>query len=93
MTRQAQELLQAALALPAGDRADFAAELLASLHGSPETDQQEVEEAWAREIERRARRVTAGESTGEAWGDVRARLATGSSSVESPHPDRARSIC
>jgi hypothetical protein len=38
-----------------------------------ETDQS-VEEAWALEIERRARRVLAGESTGTDWAEVRARL-------------------
>ena len=34
----------------------------------------EVEAAWAHEIERRARRVMSGESTGEPWEDVRARV-------------------
>lgn len=74
MTSQAQELLRAALALPVNDRADVAAELLASLDEPADTDRQAVEEAWAHEIERRARRVLAGESAGEPWGDVRARL-------------------
>lgn len=74
MTSQAQELLRAALALPVNDRADVAAVLLASLDEPTAADQQAVEAAWAREIEHRARRVLAGESTGEAWGDVRARL-------------------
>jgi hypothetical protein len=50
-----------------------AAELLASLDQAPPDDPAEVEAAWAREIERRARRVMAGESTGEPWEDVRAR--------------------
>ncbi|RIQ18837.1 addiction module protein [Jiangella rhizosphaerae] len=74
MTSQAQELLRAALALPVNDRADVAAELLASLDEPADTDRQAVEDAWAHEIERRARRVLAGESAGEPWGDVRARL-------------------
>ncbi|WP_425467584.1 addiction module protein [Phytoactinopolyspora halophila] len=68
-------MLQAALALPAHDRADVAAELLASLHERPEADRQDVEAAWAHEIERRARRVKAGDSAGEARADGRARLA------------------
>ena len=34
-----------------------------------------IETAWAREIERRARRVMSGESDGEPWEDVRARVA------------------
>ncbi|WP_166355758.1 addiction module protein [Phytoactinopolyspora limicola] len=74
MTRQAQDVLQAALALPAHGRADVAAELLASLHDRPEADKREFEEAWGREIERRGRRVMAGTSEGETWTDVRARL-------------------
>ncbi|WP_298325889.1 addiction module protein [Haloactinopolyspora sp.] len=74
MTSQAEELLRAALALPVNDRADVAAELLASLDEPADTDRQAVEDAWAHEIERRARRVLAGESAGESWGDVRARL-------------------
>nr|WP_246220898.1 addiction module protein [Phytoactinopolyspora mesophila] len=75
VTRQAEDVLQAALALPAHDRADVAAELLASLRDRPGVDQREVEEAWASEIGRRGRRVLAGDSVGEAWVDVRARLA------------------
>ncbi len=60
--------------LPAEERADVAAELLASLDEAPVEDPAEVEAAWAREIERRARRVMSGESTGEPWDEVRARL-------------------
>ena len=52
----------------------MAAELLASLDEAPAEDPAEVEAAWAREIERRARRVMSGESTGEPWEDVRARV-------------------
>jgi putative addiction module component (TIGR02574 family) len=74
MTSQAQELLHAALELPVSDRADVAAELLASLDEPADVDRQAVEEAWAREIERRARRVLADESAGEPWSEVRARL-------------------
>jgi putative addiction module component (TIGR02574 family) len=73
MTSRVQALLREALALPADERADVAAELLASLDEAPPDDPAEVEAAWAREIERRARRVMTGESTGEPWEDVRAR--------------------
>ncbi|WP_123788516.1 addiction module protein [Phytoactinopolyspora halophila] len=76
MTRQAQDLLQAALELPVHDRAHIAAELLASLHDRPEADQQELKAAWAHEIERRGRRATAADSAGEAWANARARLAS-----------------
>lgn len=76
MTQQAQDLLRDALALPPEERADLAAELIASLDG-PADDPAEVEAAWAAEIERRARRVLNGESAGEPWDNVRRRIATG----------------
>ncbi len=75
MTNRAQELLRQALTLPADERADVAAELLASLDEPGPADAAAVEAAWAREIKRRARRVMAGESLGEPWEDVRARVA------------------
>jgi putative addiction module component (TIGR02574 family) len=74
MTSRAQELLREALTLPVEERADVAAELLASLDEAPAENAAEVEAAWAREIERRARRVMSGESTGEPWEDVRAHV-------------------
>jgi putative addiction module component (TIGR02574 family) len=73
MTSRAQELLREALTLPIAERADVAAELLASLDDAETENLLEVEAAWAAEIERRARRVLAGESTGMAWEDVRRR--------------------
>ncbi len=74
MTSRAQEVLQEALALPVDERADVAAELLASLDDVAATTGPEIEAAWAHEIERRARRVMAGESRGEPWDDARARV-------------------
>jgi putative addiction module component (TIGR02574 family) len=74
MTSRAQELLREALTLPVEERADVAAELLASLDEAPPESAAEVEAAWAHEIERRARRVMNGESAGEPWEDVRARV-------------------
>ena len=73
MTSRAQELLREALTLPIGERADVAAELLASLDAAETENPAEVEAAWASEIERRARRVMAGESTGIPWSDIRQR--------------------
>lgn len=72
MTSRAQELLREALTLPSTDRADVAAELLASLDDT-ETDIADIEAAWATEIEKRARRVLAGQSPGIPWEDVRRR--------------------
>ena len=74
MISRAQELLRDALALPADERADVAAELLASLDEPAPTEGTAVQGMWGREIERRARRVMAGESAGEPWDDVRRRV-------------------
>ncbi|HEX4997474.1 MAG TPA: addiction module protein [Terriglobia bacterium] len=74
MSTRAQELLRKTLTLSPNERADVAAELLASLD-EPTDDIAEVEKAWAVEIERRARRVLSGESAGEPWEEVRERIA------------------
>ena len=66
-------LMKEALQLPVGERADVAAELLASLDDEPWDDPEEVARAWAAEIERRARRVLAGESASVPWEEVRRR--------------------
>ena len=73
MSPRAQELLRDAMALPVKERADLAAELLASLDDAASEDPAEVEAAWAAEIERRARLVMAGETAGIPWEDVRRR--------------------
>jgi len=49
------------------ERADVAAELLASLESLPIAEVDEIQREWGAEIERRARRVLAGESPGVAW--------------------------
>lgn len=77
MTSRTQELLREAMALSSEERADVAAELLASLEEPAPADQAAVQAAWAREIERRARRVLAGESSGEPWENVREGIARG----------------
>jgi putative addiction module component (TIGR02574 family) len=66
-----KKLLEDALGLPPEERADLAAELIASLDGPPDDD---AETAWAAEIERRARRVLSGASEGRVWEEVRARI-------------------
>jgi putative addiction module component (TIGR02574 family) len=73
MTSRAQDLLREALALPLDERADVAAELLASLDDAAADRPADVAAAWAAEIERRARRALADESGGVAWDDVRQR--------------------
>lgn len=72
MTQRTQELLREALALPVDERADVAAQLLASLDDT-DVATEDIEAAWAVEIEKRARRVLAGQSEGIPWEDVRRR--------------------
>jgi putative addiction module component (TIGR02574 family) len=64
-------LLDQVLSLPEHDRAEIATRLLESL--DPET-QQDVDEAWAVEIERRCAAVDAGTLATSDWSDVRARI-------------------
>jgi putative addiction module component (TIGR02574 family) len=66
-----QDVFSTALALPPRERARLAHELLASLDGATDPD---AAEAWAAEIESRAREVPAGAPV-EDWDAVRARLA------------------
>jgi putative addiction module component (TIGR02574 family) len=71
MTDRARKLYEEALDLSVGERAELAADLLASLDGEPDED---VEAAWAAEIERRARAALATPDDDVAWEDVRAEL-------------------
>ncbi|HEY2324395.1 MAG TPA: addiction module protein [Thermoanaerobaculia bacterium] len=63
MTANAQKVLDDALTLSANERADLAAELLASL----EETEAEVESAWAVEIERRAAEARQNPTDDEDW--------------------------
>ena len=72
MTQRTQELLREALALPVDERADVAAQLLASLDDE-DVATEDIEATWAAEIEKRARRVLSGQSEGIPWEDVRRR--------------------
>jgi putative addiction module component (TIGR02574 family) len=71
MTNRTEELLAEVLKLPLQERAALAAEVLASMDGEVDAD---VEAAWLAEIERRGRRVLAGESQGIPWEQVSARI-------------------
>ena len=73
MTPRTQDLVREALSLPDRERADIAAQLIASLD-VPE-DPATLEAEWAAEIERRAERVLTGDSPGESWETVRRRAA------------------
>lgn len=71
MTKAAEEVLSKALRLDVSERAELAAELLASLDGEPDED---VEAAWAAEIERRMARIKAGTAKLVPWEDVKNRI-------------------
>lgn len=71
MTEKSQKLLLQALELSLDDRAELAAELIASIDGEPDPD---AEAAWAAEIERRARRALSGASKGQDWRDACAEI-------------------
>ena len=68
MSRTTQRVLDEALRLDLSDRAELAAELLASLDGGPDQD---AEAAWAAEIERRAERARSGADAGRPWAEIR----------------------
>lgn len=71
MSERARKLLHDAMDLPVFERAELAADLLASLDGEPEAD---VEAAWASEIEQRAREALASPDDDLSWESVRAEL-------------------
>ena len=71
MSERARKLLHDAMDLPVSERAELAADLLASLDGDPDA---EVEAAWASEIERRAREALTNPDNDVAWETVRAEL-------------------
>jgi hypothetical protein len=75
VTSQAAALIREALLLPEEDRANVAAELLASLDAPSSDDPTAIRTLWAQELERRARRMLSGETVGEDWSAVRKRLA------------------
>jgi putative addiction module component (TIGR02574 family) len=71
MTDRARKVLHDAMELPLPERAELAADLLASLDGETEAD---VDAAWASEIERRAHEAIASPEDDVAWETVRDEL-------------------
>lgn len=63
--------LRLLLALPVRDRARAACALLGSLRGQPDP---QAEEAWSRELKRRAAEIDRGEARLVDWRTVQARL-------------------
>jgi putative addiction module component (TIGR02574 family) len=66
VTATARKVFEDALALTANDRAELAAQLLASLDDS----ESDVEKAWALEIARRAAEARANPNDHEDWRSV-----------------------
>lgn len=71
VTDQATDLLKQVLSLPEHDRARIAARLLESLD---DDDREGVDEAWAREIERRCAALDSGEAVTSDWNEFRDRI-------------------
>lgn len=71
MTKTAETLLREAMKLDVAERAGLAAELLASLEGEPED---EVQAAWATEIQRRIEQIEAGTEKLLPWEEVQRRI-------------------
>jgi putative addiction module component (TIGR02574 family) len=66
-----KRVLTIALELPEHERAEIAVRLLESLDDSEGDD---VDEAWARELERRCAALDSGEAVTSDWNDFRARI-------------------
>jgi putative addiction module component (TIGR02574 family) len=69
--RDTQQLLAEVLDLPEHDRAEVAARILESLEDIQDDD---VDEAWARELERRAAAVDIGQVVTSDWNVLRQRI-------------------
>ena len=71
MTKATEAVLANALRLRPDERAELAAELLASLDGPADPD---AEAAWALEIKRRVQGIEEGTIELEPWQDVKRRI-------------------
>jgi putative addiction module component (TIGR02574 family) len=71
MTKTAINVLEEALSLPEHDRAEIAARLLESLD---ENSHDDLDAAWAREIDRRCEALDSGEAVTSDWNEFRARI-------------------
>ena len=75
MVNDTEALRREALALPDPERADLAAELLASLDEPVDDDPDTLREMWREELDRRGKRALSPEAVGEDWASLRRRLA------------------
>ena len=74
MTDRARKLLEEVLGLSTTERAEMAAELLATLPPGPALDEENPDPEWAAEIERRAREAMADPDGGIPWETARGRV-------------------
>ncbi len=84
MNSTSDQLLNAALALPAGERLEFAEALVASLR--PE-DRPPFDESWREVIRRRAAEITSGQVASIPWSDVKRQGARSSVNKVRFHPE------
>ena len=73
MTNSTAKLLSEALRLTDSERAELAAKLIESLDAESDED---VDAAWAAEIERRCAELDSGEAVTSDWSEVRRRIET-----------------
>ena len=71
MTKPAEVVLADALRLGEDERAELAAEILASLDGPADPD---ADQAWADEIRRRIASIESGAAKLEPWDEVKRRI-------------------
>lgn len=74
MAKTADDLRTEVLALPALDRARIATELLASLD-SENVDDNEIDELWSTETQRRAAMLDTGRAGTLSWDEIEQRFA------------------
>jgi predicted nucleic acid-binding protein len=74
MAVDSDAVLREALTLSSRERAEVAAELLASLDEPEVGDAEAVRVAWAEELEHRARRALSGDDPGEPWRALQDRM-------------------
>lgn len=72
MTKHGEAILQQALGLEEGERAQLAASILESLE--PRVDEREIEQAWREEVRRRVADLDEGRVELVPWDDVRDQL-------------------
>jgi len=75
VTSDTETILRDAMALRDEDRADLAAQLLASLDSPAVDDSATIGAVWALELERRAARALSGEAATVDWATVRDHVA------------------